>query len=280
VVSVMISISITDPLNQVTNVAKQMAKGNFSVKAKTRYNDEVGSMADTLNYMSEEILKNEKLKNDFISSISHELRTPLTSIKGWALTLKLKQFTDPVKRENGLNIIIEESERLTDLVEELLDFSKFQSGRITLNIEEVNIEEVLLSVVNQMQPRAERNSIMLKSCIENIPCIKADKNRLRQVLINIIDNGLKFTPEEGRVDVTASLKDNEVEILISDTGCGIKTEDISNVTKKFFKGDSKKAGSGIGLAICDEIIRLHGGRLSVESTLREGTTIGIYLKLN
>ncbi|MCY6355650.1 sensor histidine kinase [Clostridium sp. ZS2-4] len=279
IVSIMISNTITKPLNQVTDVAKQMAQGEFSLRAKKKYDDEVGSMADTLNYMAQEILKNEKLKNEFISSISHELRTPLTSIKGWALTLKLKEFTDTIKRDEGLDIIIEESERLSSLVEELLDFSRFQAGKITLNIESVKIKELLFNILKQMQPRAERNGIELKHNIIDLPYIKADKNRLKQVFINVLDNALKFTYEGGSINIYTSIQEENVVVSIVDTGCGIKNEQLPNIKKKFYKGDINKAGNGIGLAICDEIILMHGGKLYIESSFGVGTTVKIALKI-
>ncbi len=277
IISIFISNSIINPLNNIIVTAKEMAGGKFSVRAVKKYNDEVGTLADTLNYMVEEILKNEKLKNDFISSVSHELRTPLTSIKGWALTLKLKEFTDPVKREEGLDIIVEESERLTKMVEELLDFSRFQSNRITLNVEDVDLNELIKGILNQIKPRADRNKINLESYIEDTIKIKADKNRLKQVFINILDNSLKFTKEEGNIILRAFSEGERIVISIEDCGCGIESEHLPNVLKKFYKVDVKKTGSGIGLAICDEIVKLHGGKLTIESTVGVGTKVTIFL---
>ncbi|MTK12919.1 MAG: HAMP domain-containing histidine kinase [Clostridiaceae bacterium] len=274
-VSLAISNSIIKPLNKVTEAAKDMALGKFSTRAEKKYNDEVGSLADTLNFMAEEITKNERLKNDFISSISHEIRTPLTSIKGWALTLKRKELTDVIRREEGLNIIIEESERLSAMVEELLDFSKFESNRIVLNIDDVDIKELLFSILSQLEPRASRNNIDLEAHIEDMPTIKADRNRLKQVFINIIDNALKFTPEGGCIKVSACMTDDKIRVSIEDNGCGIEKEHLPHILKKFYKADVKKPGSGIGLAICDEIVRLHGGTLSIDSTEKEGTKVQI-----
>lgn len=274
-VSLAISNSIIKPLNKVTEAAKDMALGKFSTRAEKKYNDEVGSLADTLNFMAEEITKNERLKNDFISSISHEIRTPLTSIKGWALTLKRKELTDAIRREEGLNIIIEESERLSAMVEELLDFSKFEANRIVLNIDDVDIKELLFSILSQLEPRASRNNIDLEAHIEDIPTIKADRNRLKQVFINIIDNALKFTPEGGCIKVFACMTNDKITVSIEDNGCGIEKEHLPNILKKFYKADVKKPGSGIGLAICDEIVRLHGGTLSIDSTEKEGTKVQI-----
>lgn len=276
-VSLAISNSIIKPLNKVTEVAKDMALGKFGARAEKKYDDEVGSLADTLNFMAEEITKNERLKNDFISSISHELRTPLTSIKGWALTLKRKEFIDPIRREEGLNIIIEESERLSSMVEELLDFSKFESNRITLNIDDVDMKDLLFSILSQLEPRASRNNISLESHIENLSLIKADKNRLKQVFINILDNALKFTSESGCIKVFANMTADKIIVSIEDNGCGIDKEHLPHLFKKFYKVDMKKQGSGIGLAICDEIVRLHGGILTIDSIAKEGTKVKVEL---
>ncbi|OOM82358.1 alkaline phosphatase synthesis sensor protein PhoR [Clostridium puniceum] len=275
VVSISISNTIITPINSITNIAKKMAEGNFKEKATKKYNDEIGILSDTLNYMADEILKNENLKNEFISSISHELRTPLTSIKGWALTLERKDFTDERKRAEGLDIIVKESERLSNLVEDLLDFSRFQAGRIALNIEEVDLNELLSRTLNELEPRFERNNISLDRNFSEIHNIKGDKNRLKQVFINILDNALKFTEDGGIISVGLENNEKNVIISIKDTGCGISEEDLPNVLKKFYKVHSNKPGSGIGLAVCDEIIKLHHGKIEIESEF--GTIVRIYL---
>ena len=154
IISVFIANSITKPLKEVTEVAEKMADGQFKVRSQVRVEDEIGRLSHTLNYMAEEIVRKETLKNDFISSISHELRTPLTSIKGWAITLKSGDEPDKELLEDGLEIIETESDRLTQMVEELLDFSRFTSGRITLSKDTVDIKDTVKMVVYQMMPRA------------------------------------------------------------------------------------------------------------------------------
>lgn len=275
--SIIMSETIIEPLKTVTNAANEMAKGKFSIRIDKKYNDEVGIMADTLNYLSEETLKNEKLKNEFISSISHELRTPLTSIKGWALTLKRKEFTDEVKKAEALNIIVEESERLSLMVEDLLDLSKFQAGRITLHIDKIDISEILKSIIMEFQPRAQKSGIMLIYNTEETIFIDGDKNRLKQVFINILDNALKFTGRGGTVYIGQSEEKESLTITISDNGIGISKEDLKSITKKFYKGDSKKSGSGLGLAISNEIINLHKGDLVVSSDYGNGTKVEVKL---
>ncbi|MBW9152917.1 HAMP domain-containing sensor histidine kinase [Clostridium estertheticum] len=278
--SIIMSKTIIEPLKTVTNAANEMAKGKFSIRIDKKYNDEVGIMADTLNYLSEEILKNEKLKNEFISSISHELRTPLTSIKGWALTLKRKEFTDEVKKTEALNIIVEESERLSLMVEDLLDLSRFQAGRITLHIDKIDISQILKNIIMEFQPRAQKSGIMLIYNIEETIFIDGDKNRLKQVFINILDNALKFSSRGGVVYIGQIEEKESLTITISDNGIGISEEDLKSITKKFYKGNSKKSGSGLGLAISNEIINLHKGDLVVSSDYGNGTKVEVKLPRN
>jgi signal transduction histidine kinase len=280
IVSLLLSNTITNPVKEITQVAGIMAAGNFSVRAKKRYDDEIGKLVDTLNYMASELTRSEQLKNEFIASVSHELRTPLTSIKGWAMTLRTGDLKNKQEVIDGLHIIENETDRLTVLVEELLDFSKFEAGRITLNLQNLNIKHLLEYMEKQMSPRALRQGIKFDiSYADHLPTIKADENRLKQVLINVLDNALKFTPHGGSIHVESYTRQNHVGIIIRDTGQGIPTEDLPYVKQKFYKGRSKRAGSGIGLAISTEIIRLHQGQLHIKSVPGEGTIVEIILPL-
>lgn len=276
--SVFLSNTIVEPLKEVTKVAEKMASGNLKIQSSKRYDDEVGQLSDTLNYMAEEIMAKDKLKNDFISSISHELRTPLTSIKGWAITLKNKNISSTNMLDDGLDIIEKESDRLTYMVEELLDFSKFISGKITLKKERVNIIDVILQIKTQLTPRAMRDNIDFRvEFNEDIPFFISDENRLKQVFINILDNAFKFTPAGGKVMLNLDFSENNIIIQIIDSGCGIPPEDLPKVKEKFFKGKSSKSQNGIGLSICDEIIKLMNGTFNVYSEVNKGTEVIITL---
>lgn len=280
IMSVFLSNTIVEPLKEVTLVAEKMAGGDYKIKSSKKYDDEVGKLSDTLNYMADEIQKEDKLKNEFISSISHELRTPLTSIKGWAVTLKNKNVSSTNMLFDGLDIIEKESDRLTYMVEELLDFSNFTSGKITLKKEKVNIIDVILQIKTQLTPKAERENIDFRvEFNENVPFIFSDENRLKQVFINILDNAFKFTPPKGRVILTLDMIENSIVIKVADTGCGIPPEDLPRVKEKFFKGKSSKSQNGIGLSICDEIIKLMNGTFEIKSEVDKGTEVIITLPL-
>lgn len=278
VLSQLMAKSIITPLKSATITAGQMAAGDFSVKATKYRDDEVGKLVDTLNYMSEEIVKSEKIKNDFISSISHELRTPLTSIKGWAETLLTGEMEDKEETREGLKIISKETDRLVGLVEELLDFSRLYTKKLTINIQKVKINNILEEVKLQYEITAEDKDVQLQLTVdEEIAEIKGDFNRLKQVFINLIDNALKFTPNQGTVQISTNKLENNIVIKITDNGVGIAADDLPRVTEKFFKGSSKRSGSGLGLSISKEIIELHGGHMEVTSTAGKGTTVIIYL---
>jgi len=276
-ISYFLANTITKPLKRITVAAEQMASGRFSVRISKKNNDELGKLADTLNYMAEEVENHERLKNEFIASVSHELRTPLTSVKGWAITLH-SMADDPFFQE-GLDIISNESDRLSFLLGDLLDLSNLSAGNVKYSFETVSLNDILHQVVNQLRPRAERQGVHLKEKYEETLETKADINRLKQVFINVIDNALKFTPIDGEISVLLKANESCVQIQVSDTGSGITMEELQLVKEKFFKGKTKASGTGLGLSICQEIINAHDGTLNLMSEIGQGTTVEIKLPL-
>jgi len=280
-ISLQFAESIIQPLRELKEFANELAHGNYNIKLKNKKirKDEIGDLAETFEHMASEIDKTRRLKEEFISSISHELRTPLTSIKGWSETLGYENITKE-ELDLGLGIIQDETERLINLVEELLDFSRLSSDRIRLQIDMVNIELLVKGVTNQLKVKSNENNISLTYKFENtnIVPIQGDKNRLRQVLINLIQNAIKFTPPEGFIEVIVSQNEEYTTIVVKDTGSGIKSENLEKVLEKFFQEDFHKSGSGLGLAISNEIVKLHGGKINIESEKNVGTTITFTLK--
>lgn len=265
--------SIVRPVSEICDQAKLIAQGDFHIKIEKKYDDEIGELCDTINYMAEELDNSEKIKNEFISSVSHELRTPLTAIKGWAETMQICD-SDPETMKRGLDTIVKEAGRLSWIVEGLLDFSSIKEKRIKLVKEKIDILAELGEAVYMFKERAANEE---KTLIYNepkvIPAVIGDRNRLRQVFINIIDNALKYTSSGGGISVDAGVKDDMVYISVTDNGCGIPAEHLPNVTKKFYKANYLKRGSGIGLAIVDEIVALHDGSLQIISEEGFGTTV-------
>ena len=273
--SLFMADSIVNPLKELTHIALKMAKGNYSVRCKKYKEDEINKLSNTLNYMAEEIINRDTIKNEFIASVSHELRTPLTAIKGWAVTLN-NDMEDTAILKDGLDIIVKESDRLSTMVEELLDFSRFVTGKIILNMEEVTTEEFIKYIRKFMEVRAAKEGIEYGIIKDELPItFIADVNRFKQVLINVLDNAFKFTPRGGRVELSICKEGDFMTFKVSDTGIGISKEDLPKVKERFFKGKSSKSQTGLGLSISDEIIKLHSGSLIFKSELDRGTDVYI-----
>lgn len=268
--------SIVNPIRDIGKTARKIALGDFNARIEKRYDDEVGELCDTVNYMAKKLGDSEKMKNDFISSVSHELRTPLTAIKGWAETMQMCEEKDAEMRNRGLNIIVHEAERLCGIVEELLDFSRMQSGRMVLTLDKIDILAEISEAVYMFGDRAaDENKHLEYEEPELISPVLGDKNRLRQVFINIIDNALKYTPTGGYIKVKIREDSGYVHIEVADTGCGIPEEHLPKVKEKFYKANTTQKGSGIGLAVANEIVLLHSGKLEIESQEGVGTTVTI-----
>lgn len=270
--------SIVIPVRQLGATARRYAKGDFSSRIPVTADDELGELCEIVNKMADELSQSESMKNEFISSVSHELRTPLTAIKGWAETIG----TMPEDRETvtkGMRVISTETERLSQMVEELLDFSRMQSGKFTLHKTNVDILAELSDAVLIYTERAKKEGIELVYAEpEDLPIVYGDRNRLRQVFINVIDNSIKYSEKGGLVTVQAiSPDDTKIEIEVSDTGCGISPEDLPKIKTKFFRANHNKRGSGIGLAVAEEIITAHSGTLEVFSEVGMGTSVVIML---
>ena len=273
--------SIVNPVGEVSVTARKIAHGDFNARLTKKNDDEIGELCDTINYMAEELSANDRMKNDFISSVSHELRTPLTAIKGWAETLAdMGGEVDPEMLAKGMRVITSETERLAGMVEELLDFSRIQSGRMKLVKDRMDVIAELSEAVLMFEERARHEG---KRLIYNEPdqfaSFMGDRNRLRQVFVNIIDNALKYSERGDTVTVRASVSESQVDISVADTGIGIREEDLPKIKEKFFKANSTRRGSGIGLAVADEIVSLHGGTLDITSKENVGTRVTIHLPL-
>ena len=257
----------------------QIAAGNLSVRIPRKSDDEIGELCETINHMADELSNTEQIKNEFISSVSHELRTPLTAIQGWSETILSLGMDDRNTLQKGMRVITHETERLSEMVEELLDFSRIQSGRFKLVKDRMDVLAELEEAVLIYTDRARRDGKELEYHeAELLPVINGDKNRIRQVFINIIDNALKYSDPGGRVTVRSVVTEIEVQVIVSDTGCGISQKDLQHVTEKFFKANNTRRGSGIGLAVVSEIVAMHGGKLTIDSVEGEGTTVTITLK--
>ena len=270
--------SIVLPVNEITQKARRIANGSYGAQIQKTYNDEIGVLADTINEMSVKINQNEKMQAEFIASLSHELRTPLTAINGWSETLLSDEGLDEQTRR-GVKIISREAKRLTDMVMELLDFTRLQDGRFTLNVQVSDIRAAFEDTVYMYGSRLQQDGIRLEylDSDEEIPEIPCDCARLRQVFLNILDNAAKHGGEGKRIEASMTVEDENVVVRIRDYGPGIPEEELPLVKKKFYKGNTKVRGTGIGLAVCDEIVDMHGGVLDIANAPGGGTVVTVSL---
>ena len=274
-IAIAMANNLIKPIKNLNKTAEKIAEGQLNIKVQSSNFEEIDALSRTLNYMTDNIKEKEKLKNDFISSVSHELRTPLTSINGWASTL-LYEPEDTELVKEGLEIIQGECTRLSLMVEELLDFSRFTSNRIKLEKEYVDFTELAINIKKQLTPRAKSIGIDLIINFEPEHIMAMlDANRIKQVLINLLDNALKFTESPGVVILNLSDDEDNIYFEVIDTGVGIDSEEISLITGKFYKGRNSNSHTGLGLSICEEIVKLHEGDMTIESELGEGTSIKI-----
>lgn len=272
--------SIVEPVADITEITKRIAAGSYGVQIEKQHDDEIGDLTDAINNMSARIDESERLKSEFISSVSHELRTPLTAINGWAETIQNGEVRDAGDIKKGMGIIVSEARRLTNMVEELLEFSRIEDGRFTLSIEPVDLKAEFEDAVYTYKEFFRKDGLELRYDDENdeeFPPVEADPERLRQVFCNIMDNAAKHGGSGGKIDAAVRREGEQAIITIRDYGPGIPVDELPHVKTKFYKGSSKARGSGIGLAVCDEIVSRHGGELEIGNAEGGGCIVTIHL---
>ena len=279
--SLLLINNVVAPVSAVSEAAKQISGGSYGYQIPNRYADEMGELVDNINDMSLKIGENEKLQSEFISSVSHELRTPLTAINGWGETLLADDGSDPEALRRGLNIIVKESGRLINMVEELLDFSKMADGHFSLHLEQMDLQAEFEDAVYTYREIFKQQGITLDYHSDGVydEPITADPERLKQVFCNVLDNAAKHGGAGKRIETRLVRRGSHYIITIRDYGPGIPADDLPHVKEKFYKGGSKARGSGIGLAVCDEIIRLHNGTLAIGNAKGGGCIVTIRLPI-
>ena len=270
--------SVVSPLKALTEMARRISGGSYGIQADKPSNDEIGDLFDSINSMSTEIAQGEKVQTEFISSVSHELRTPLTAITGWSETLA---YDEDIKGDSrrGISIISKEASRLTKMVEELLEFTRIQGGRFKLNMEKIDITDELEDAVFTYSHllQQEGAELIYTPCDEPLPLINGDSERLKQVFLNILDNAAKYGKSGGKIEVSVMTDSENVTVCVRDHGNGIPKNELPHVKEKFYKGSSKERGSGIGLAVCEEIISRHRGTLTIENAESGGVLVTVTL---
>ncbi len=279
-VNVWFDVYVSRPIQSLTDTAKRIASGSYGIKATKFADNEIGELADEMNEMSVKIAEGDKATTEFISQISHELRTPLTAILGWSETM---QYDPAIQGDSlrGIKIITKEADRLTSMVTDLLVFTRMQDGRFNLRIELIDVaaefEDSVFTYGNMM--RQANIELHYEAPDYDIPLIAGDAERLQQVFLNLLDNAAKHGGEGKDVEACITADNDFVTITLRDHGPGIPEAELPYVKKKFYKGSSKSRGSGIGLAVCDEIILKHGGTLTIGNAEGGGCIVTIKLPL-
>lgn len=286
-----VSKALLSPIQGMTKAAEAMADGDFSRKIKVDSNDEIGILAETFNDMAMQIetmleeLKNaERIRREFVANVSHELRTPLTSIRTYAETISDTKGIPQDTEEEFLRVIINECDRMTKIVSDLLVLSRLDSGTGMLTPEWFSIEKAVRDVYAAIALEARNRGHVLNLEIEwKMPMIKGDRARIEQVLMNIISNAVKYTPDGGTIDIYGSRSGNSIIVKVEDSGIGIPLEDLNRVFDRFYRVDKARTresgGTGLGLSIAKEIVTMHGGTIEIDSTPGVGTVVSVALPI-
>jgi two-component system sensor histidine kinase GlrK len=278
VISFMINRSITRPLSILEKKTKDIGKGNFKEDLTISSPPELAELAGAFNLMCNKLNELDKMKSDFFSSVTHELRTPLSTIKMGIVLLKEGIEGPLTEGQRGLLKVLEkETLLLIGQVNSLLDLSKMEAGMMRFQLEPKNIGPLIDQTIEEMGPLVEAKKINVEVLVTGgLPALKMDSERILQALRNIIGNAIKFTPEKGRVRVSARRADHGVEVSVADTGPGIPAGNLITIFEKFqqaaTEGSHPIKGTGLGLAIAKQIISLHGGKIWAESELGRGST--------
>lgn len=274
VLSLVLAEKIVRPFQEIIRFIQEMTDGNYKEKLVKNYKDEAGKIVETLNFMGDEIQRKNKERYDFISSISHELKTPLTAIYGWTETLQEQEKLTIEEQKLGISVIRQESQRLSQMVDNLLYFSKNEAERSKLIPQQIDINHFAKSVLSFMKIRSDEKQINLKFHTTEAT-MYADENKMRQVFVNLIENAVKFSPPHTEVEISVFSEGDMLGIRFLDHGIGIDKEELEHITKAFYKISPGSQGEGLGLAVCSNIIELHKGRFTVESKRGKGTCVQI-----
>lgn len=280
-ISYFLSIKITRPITEITKKAKELGEGNYDIKFASSDVLEIDELANTLNHVSSDLSRIDELRRDLMANVSHDLKTPLTMIRAYAEMVRDISYKNKEKMDKDLNVIIEETERLNILVNDILDLSKMQAGVDELNVEKFDLVQVIKEVLNRYEilKTTEDYNFILE--LPDKAMVKADKQKIMQVIYNLVNNAINYTGEDKKVIVRLVSSKKEYIVEVQDTGKGIKKDEIPYIWDKYYKKDKKHqrnvVSTGIGLSIVREILVKHKFDYGVKSTLKKGSTF--YFKI-
>ena len=287
--SLLLAKTMIAPIQELTHAAEKVASGDFSDKVENSSKDEIGVLTRTFNDMAvqledtlDDLKRSEQMRREFVANVSHELRTPITGVKSYAETLAADPDMPADTRERFLNVILNESDRMTKIVQDLLTLSRFDAGSFEFSFDKFSFETSVRDVYNAVRMEAQAHGHVFVLEVEpGIPRIRGDKARVEQVLMNMVSNAIKYTKDGGRITIKAGVRGGEVWCSVKDNGIGIPKDDTTKVFDRFYRVDKARSresgGTGLGLSIAQEIVVRHGGRIDLKSRLGHGTTITVWL---
>ncbi len=272
----------TKPILEINKAAKTMAEGNLSIKVAVNSKDELGMLSDTINHLSSQLQKIEQLRKELIANVSHEFRTPLTLIKGYAETIRDVKGLSTEKREKQMNIIIEESDKLNNMINDILDLSQIQSDYYILEMSDFRIGETIETVKNRLLFLIEEKGLCVKVNFDSEMLIYGDERRIEQVLFNLLNNAINHSKEGDVIEIRVVDQDSIAVVEVLDQGDGIAAQDIPYIWDRFYKvhngENNKHMGSGLGLAIVKSILKAHKSNFGVESEIGKGSKFWFEVK--
>lgn len=275
-VSYFISRIISNPIIKMKNKAQELAHGNYNITFENSDIEEISELSKTLNYACNELKKTEDLRRELLANVSHDLKTPLTMIKAYAELIRDVTYKDEEKMNKNLNTIIEETDRLNVLVNDILELSKIQSNSKPLEIEEFDLNELIKTIISRYEIYIEKENYNIEYKEKQNLIVKADKKRIEQVIYNLVNNAINYTGDDKKVTINIKEEKQNIKVEIKDTGKGINKKDLEYIWDKYYKVDKThsrvQVGSGIGLSIVKNILISHNFEYGVETKINKGTT--------
>lgn len=282
IISYFISTALTHPILEITGKAKKLGNGDLSVSFNEYGIQEVDELSDTLNYAKSEMIKMDDYRRDLMANVGHDLKTPLTLIRSYAEMVRDITYKDEEKRTENLNVIISETDRLNDLVNDILVLSKIESNKDSIEIEEYDLVNQIKEILSKFEILSMKEGYNFKYIGPKKALVHADKNKISQVIYNLVNNAVNYTGDDQKVTVKVSAKDGGYLVEVKDTGKGIDDETIKHIWDRYYKTEKKhkrnKVGTGLGLAIVKEILEIHGFKYGVNSKIGKGTNFYFTIK--
>ena len=283
IISIFLATKLTDPITEITKKAKKLGSGNSDVKFEESGIKEIDELAETLSQAQKEMAKTDELRRDLMANVSHDLKTPLTMIKAYAEMIRDISYKDTDKMNEHLGIIVDETDRLTVLVNDILDLSKMQSNADVLKLEKFDLVAEINSIVKKYQIIKETEKYIINVEVPESAMVKADKKKIDQVIYNLVNNAINYTGNDKTVTIRVTKHKKYYMVEIIDTGKGIKSEEIPYIWDKYYKNDKNHkrnvVSTGLGLSIVKQILELHNFEYGVKSVLKKGTTFYFKIKI-